>query len=31
MEMDAKTDQEVVEWMARNTFVDGESLYDKYP
>jgi len=31
IEMDAKTDQEIVTWVASNTFVDGESLYDKYP
>ena len=29
--MDAKTDQEIVEWMASNTFINGESLMDKYP
>ena len=23
LQMDAKTDQEIVEWMAKNTFVDG--------
>ena len=31
IEMDAKTDQEVVTWVTQNTFVDGESLYEKYP
>ena len=31
MQMGAKNDQEIVEWMAKNTFVDGESLYDRYP
>ena len=29
--MDAKTDQEIVTWMASNTFINGESLMDKYP
>jgi hypothetical protein len=29
--MDAKTDQEIVEWMASNTFINGEALIDKYP
>ena len=31
MDMGAKNDQEIITWMAQNTFVDGESLYDKYP
>ena len=31
IEMDAKTDQEIVTWVASNTFVDGEALIDKYP
>jgi hypothetical protein len=31
MQMGAKNDQEIITWMAQNTFVDGESLYDKYP
>jgi hypothetical protein len=29
--MDAKTDQQIVEWMASNTFINGEALIDKYP
>ena len=29
--MDAKTDQEIFEWMASNTFINGEALIDKYP
>jgi len=31
MQMGAKNDQEIVEWITKNTFVDGESLYDRYP
>ena len=31
MQMGAKNDQEIVTWVANNTFVDGQSLYDKYP
>ena len=31
MDMGAKNDQEIITWMSQNTFVDGESLYDKYP
>ena len=31
MQMGAKNDQEIIEWMAKNTFIDGESLYDRYP